>query len=123
MASDDNSRFAFGPVLRQSAALKGRVLQRLRIIGALEGVSFVVLLYASIVLKRMHGDEDAIYVPGMIHGILFIIYCAALRHAMRVNERPVKWAAKYFVAALIPLGPFVVDGSLKRELAELPEDD
>lgn len=104
-------------------ALKRRVLQRLRIIGAIEGVSFIVLLYASIVLKRMRGDEDAIYVPGMIHGILFIIYCAALWHAMRVNERPVKWAAKFFVAALLPFGPFVVDGSLKRELAELPADD
>ena len=103
--------------------MKRRVIQRLRIIGALEGMSFIALLYASIVLKRMRGDEDAIYVPGMIHGILFIIYYAALWHAMRVHERPVKWGAKFFVAALIPFGPFVADGSLKRELAELPEDD
>ena len=95
----------------------------MRIIGALEGVSFIVLLYASIVLKRMRGDEDAIYVPGMIHGVLFIIYCAALFHAMRVHERPLKWAAKFFVAALVPFGPFVVDGTLKRELDELNDPD
>ena len=71
----------------------------------------------------MQGDEDAIYVPGTIHGVLFIIYCAALFHAKRVHERPIKWAVKYFIAALVPFGPFVVDGSLKRELAELPDDD
>ncbi len=46
----------------------------------------------------------------MIHGVLFIIYCAALWHAMRVNERSLKWVVKYFVAALVPFGPFVVDG-------------
>jgi len=103
--------------------LKQKVIQRLRWIGAMEGVSLLLLLYASIVLKRMRGDEDAIYVPGMIHGILFIIYCAALWHAMRVNEQPLKWAVKYFIAALVPLGPFVVDGSLKPEAAELPPSD
>ena len=42
---------------------------------------------------------------------------------MTANKRPVKWAAKYFIAALVPFGPFVLDGSLKREMAELPDDD
>ena len=59
----------------------------------------------------------------MIHGVLFVIYCAALWHAMSVHERPLKWAGKYFIAALVPFGTVVVDGSLKRELAELPDDD
>ena len=42
---------------------------------------------------------------------------------MTANKRSVKWAAKYFIAALVPFGPFVVDDSLKRELAELSDDD
>ena len=42
---------------------------------------------------------------------------------MTANKRSVKWAAKYFIAALVPFGPFVVDGSLKRELAGLSDDD
>lgn len=74
-------------------------------------------------LKYGWGHTEATFWPGLIHGLLFLAYCAALFHAMRVNERPIKWAVKFFIAALVPFGPFVVDGSLKRELAELPDDD
>jgi hypothetical protein len=42
---------------------------------------------------------------------------------MKVHKRPVKWAMKFFVAALLPFGPFVVDKSLKHEIGELPAND
>ncbi len=95
----------------------------MRIIGVLEGISYIILLYASIVLKRMKGDDDAIFIPGIVHGILFVLYCVALWHTVRVHGRQIKWAIKFFVAALLPFGPFMVDQSLKRELDELPTDE
>ena len=74
-------------------------------------------------LKYLAGKPLAVSIVGAIHGGLFLLYCAVLWHAMTANKRSVKWAAKYFIAALVPFGPFVVDGSLKRELAGLSDDD
>lgn len=88
---------------------------RLRLVGLLEGTSFLVLLYASIVLKRMQGDEEAIYVPGMIHGVLFVLYCLVLFLARKPAGWSLKTCAKIFVAALLPFGPFVIEPWLKRE--------
>ena len=124
MRTEDNSRIAFRLAFGHSSpALKRRVLQRLRVVGAIEGVSFIVLMIAAIIFKRMLGQKEAIFIPGLVHSILFLLYCAALAHAMKVHRRPINWAIKFFVAALLPFGPFVVDKSLKHELAELPADD
>ena len=51
---------------------------RLRLAGLLEGTSYLVLLYCSIVLKRIKGHEEAIHLPGAIHGGLFILLCVLL---------------------------------------------
>ena len=88
---------------------------RLRLLGLLEGTSFLVLLYASIVLKRMRGHEEAIFVPGMIHGLLFVLLCLLLWLARKPAGWPIKTCAKIFLAALLPLGPFVIEPWLRRE--------
>ena len=58
-----------------------------------------------------------------IHGGLFVIYCVVLGCAMMVNGRPIKWAIKLIVAAVVPFGPFVADRGLKNELAEMSVED
>ena len=63
MRAEDNSRIAFATALAHiPRALKRRVLQRLRVIGAIEGVSFIVLMIAAIVFKRILGQKEAIFV-------------------------------------------------------------
>lgn len=88
---------------------------RLRAIGLLEGCSFLVLLYFAIVEKRMRGNEHAIMVPGWIHGILFVLFCAALHQASKPAAWPLKTRAKVLLAALLPFGPFVIEPWLRRE--------
>ncbi len=95
----------------------------MRKVGLCEGTSTLLLFFVAMPLKYMAEKPLAVSIVGTIHGCLFLLYCAVLWHAMSVHERPLKWAAKFFVAALVPFGPFVVDGSLKREMAELPDDD
>ena len=95
----------------------------MRMVGLCEGTSTLLLFFVAMPLKYMAGKPMAVSIIGAIHGALFIIYCAALWHAMTLNTKPLKWTVKYFVAALVPFGPFLVDGSLKRELNELIEDD
>ena len=88
---------------------------RLRVVGILEGCSFLCLLYAAIVEKRIRGHEEAIMIPGWIHGGLFVILCLTLYLA----RKPAGWSArncgKIFIAALLPFGPFVIEPWLRRE--------
>ena len=124
MRCDDNSRIAFAHAFRHGAhALKRRVLQRLRVAGAIEGISFIVLLIAAILFKRILGHEEAIFIPGLVHGILFLLYCAVLAHAMKVLGRSLRWSVKLFIAALLPFGPFVMDRGLKRETDDAAAED
>ena len=96
--------------------MKRTVLQRLRTIGTFEGISFILLLGIAMPLKYMAGKPLAVTITGMIHGGLFLLYCAALAHAMKVLGRPLRWSVKLFIAALLPFGPFVMDRGLKREM-------
>jgi integral membrane protein len=98
--------------------LKRTLIQRLRVLGTIEGISFLVLMGIAMPLKYGFGHAHAIFWPGLMHGILFLLYCAALAHAKMVLGRPLGWAVKYFIAALLPFGPFVMDKNLKRELDE-----
>ena len=49
----------------------GTSIGRLRVVSLLEGLSWIVLLYCSVVMKRMQGHEDAIYLPGIIHAVSY----------------------------------------------------
>jgi integral membrane protein len=90
---------------------------RLRLIGMIEAVSFLVLLGIAMPLKHIGGYPLPVRIVGWIHGLLFIAYCHALLGA--ATERGWPWTknAKLFVAALLPFGPFVVDKGLRSERA------
>jgi len=74
-------------------------------------------------LKYLADQPTAVSIMGLIHGGLFVIYCVVLGCAMMVNGRPIKWAIKLIVAAIVPFGPFVADRKLKNELAEMSVED
>ncbi|MBC8325269.1 MAG: DUF3817 domain-containing protein [Verrucomicrobia subdivision 3 bacterium] len=96
--------------------MKQKIIQRLRVLGTIEGISFLVLMGIAMPLKYGFGHAHAIFWPGLIHGVLFLLYCAALAHAKMMLSKPLGWAVKLFIAALLPFGPFVMDGNLKREM-------
>ncbi|MGJ8674174.1 DUF3817 domain-containing protein [Rubritalea sp.] len=88
---------------------------RFRLISYLEAFSFIYLLFCSIYLKRILGDDEAIRTPGMIHGILFCIYCVFLYQAMESAKWSFKQAGLIFLTSLLPIVPFFIEGWLKRE--------
>ena len=107
------------PFAAQSRAVKRKVIQRLRVLGAIEGVSFLLLLGIAMPLKYGFGHAHATFWPGLGHGILFLLYCAGLMHVKFLLGRPFRWAVKFFIAALLPFGPFVMDRGLKHDLDEI----
>ena len=94
---------------------------RLRLIGMIEGTSFLVLLFIAMPIKYIGHVEEAVKIPGMAHGVLFILYCIALIDTRLAVNWTLKRTAIAFGAALIPFGPFLMDKSLRQEDKALRE--
>lgn len=89
-------------------------IKSLRIIGFLEGISFLLLLFIAMPMKYIWGNPILVEYVGMGHGILFIAFLAVL---FIVCEKQ-KWSIKIFIlgliASILPFGPFVFDHKLKQ---------
>ncbi|MFT4661409.1 MAG: integral membrane protein [Patiriisocius sp.] len=72
-----------------------------------EAISFLVLLGVAMPLKYMFGMTEAVAIPGMIHGMLFVVYCVLLV----LIGMEYKWSLKTiligFLASILPFGPFI----------------
>jgi integral membrane protein len=88
---------------------------RLRVVGLVEGISFLVLLGIAMPLKYAAGMPMAVRVVGSIHGGLFVLFVAALLHAAYARKWPLSRVAGAFIASLVPFGTFVLDARLRRE--------
>ena len=93
-------------------------LGRLRLVGILEGLSFLLLLGIAMPLKYVWGDPTAVRWVGMAHGVLFLLYVAAAVQAHFEYRWTVRQTGWVVLASLLPFGPFVVDSRILRPLAE-----
>ena len=92
-----------------------KAIRHLRHIGLIEGTSTLLLFFVAMPLKYAAGMPMTVSIVGMIHGILFTLYCIALIRAALALKRPFGWSTKVFVAAIIPFGPFAIERGLRRE--------
>ena len=86
---------------------------RLRFVGFLEGLSWLALIVA-MVIKRLYDEPGAIRIPGMVHGVFFVAYCAAIIQVMFVRRWPIGRGLVLFTASLLPFGTFIMDSRIKR---------
>jgi integral membrane protein len=87
------------------------------LLGAVEGVSFLVLLGIAMPLKYLAGLPQAVRVVGMAHGLLFVLYVGAAVHAAFTLRWPLSRTLLLLGAAVLPGGPFLVDGWLRKQEA------
>lgn len=90
-------------------------LGRLRLIGLVEGTSFLVLLFLAMPLKYLAGQPQYVSVVGAIHGALWLGYVASIVDVRLSLDWPWKRCAVAFVASVLPFGPFVLERSLRAE--------
>ena len=88
---------------------------RLRLIGMLEGASFLALLFIAMPLKYFADMPQAVKIVGMGHGVLFLLYCVAIIDTKLAINWSIKRMATVFAAAFVPFGPFLMDKSLRIE--------
>jgi integral membrane protein len=96
-----------------------RLIARLRIIAALEGVSYLVLLGVAMPLKYAAGMPLAVRVTGLAHGLLFMAFLAAATHVAMTELWDARRILGALVASLIPFGTFVLDRRLRADRLRL----
>jgi integral membrane protein len=101
--------------------LFGTALGRLRVISLLEGLSYVALLGIAMPLKYLAGEPRAVEVVGMAHGGLFLLFCVALMHAWVERRWSLLRPTLAFAAAIVPLGAFALERSLRAEQRAAPD--
>lgn len=98
----------------------------LRITGMLEGLSWLALLGVGMPLKYVYDIPKAVSITGMIHGILFTLFCFLLLQTMIAAKWQKSRAALLFIAALMPFGPFIIDKQVReyeKEFLNGPEKE
>lgn len=92
-------------------------LERLRGFGIAEGISFLLLLFVAVPLKRLGGEPAFVKVMGPIHGALVVLYFVSVFLA----ARSLKWGWPRVLGALgagvLPFGTFVFEARLRKEAA------
>jgi integral membrane protein len=87
---------------------------RLRVIGLIEGLSFLFLLGIAMPLKYFGDIPQVVTVIGMVHGLLFMLYLVAVAHAAIVVRWSAVWTIGAVIASVIPFGNFVLDKRLRQ---------
>ena len=93
------------------------MIKILRILGNIEGVSYLLLLFIAMPLKYAYDMPAAVKITGMAHGVLFVAYCLLLAVCMKKFTWTLKFGIYLFIATLIPFGTFLTD----RKFKLLPE--
>jgi integral membrane protein len=96
-----------------------KAIQFLRIIGIIEGISYLVLLCISMPMKYIYGNAKPVLINGWIHGVLFSILAVAIVYVWILRKWKFKKAFVAGLASLIPLGTFWFDKQLKQEINQL----
>ena len=90
-------------------------LRSLRMIGVLEGISFLVILFITMPLKYFWHTKEPNWIVGMVHGCLFLAYCILVL----ITAYHLKWKISVIffalLASIIPFGTFIADKKIFRE--------
>jgi integral membrane protein len=90
---------------------------RLRLLGFVEGVSFLILLFIAMPMKYMFNDPTLVEIVGAIHGVLFLLFVVvALLVAVEQKWKFTDLTWKVLLASVIPFGTFYIDNKILRKL-------
>lgn len=90
---------------------------RVRLIGLIEGVSFLLLMGVAMPLKYLAGQPLAVKYVGWAHGLLFVLLCLAILQAWLGGALSFRRSVLAFLASLFPFGPFIIDRHLAADEA------
>lgn len=80
-----------------------------RIMGYLEGASFLVLMLIAMPMKYYFYQPMPVKIVGSLHGLFFVVYCALGLMLYFRDKWPVKQLGLCWILACLPLGTFWFD--------------
>ena len=90
---------------------------RLRLLGYLEGVSLLVLVFIAVPLKYGYDDPSWVQAIGPVHGALFLLFVLnTLRVGIEQRWTFMETTGKVLLACMVPFGTFYVDYTILRNL-------
>ncbi|HWL09294.1 MAG TPA: DUF3817 domain-containing protein [Planctomicrobium sp.] len=87
----------------------------LRVVGFLEGLSFLVLLLIAMPLKYAAGLPHMVEIVGALHGGLFILYILAVAWGAWTFRWSFYRIAEALIASIVPTGTFFLERRWHRE--------
>jgi integral membrane protein len=87
---------------------------RVRAVGMVEGVSFLLLMGVAMPLKYLADLPLAVTYVGWAHGVLFVAFVLVLFQAWAGGALSFGKSALALLAALLPFGPFLIDRKLAK---------
>lgn len=81
---------------------------KFRALAIAEGTSLVLLVGVAVPLKHLAGIAIATRIMGLVHGLLFLLYEAAVLDALGSKRWPTRRIVLSALAAFVPFGTFVV---------------
>ena len=80
-----------------------------RLVGWLEALSFLVLLGVAMPMKYVWEIREATQIPGLAHGILFVLYVAFATVCAIEEDWPRRRLGWAYAASVAPLGTLIFD--------------
>lgn len=93
-------------------------LSHIRLVGWIEALSFLLLLFVAMPLKYMGGNPIGVRVLGPIHGFLFIAFGVMVFSAYMDKKIDGKLVVLCGIGALLPFGPVLYHKKLEESPAE-----
>ena len=86
-----------------------KMLNTLRLIALLEGVSLLLLFGIAMPVKYLLNAPLLVEIVGMAHGVLFLIYVAFVLGLQQTCKWSIKHTFMALVASFLPFGTFYMD--------------
>jgi integral membrane protein len=96
---------------------------RLRIIGFLEGISLLILIFVAVPMKHYGQYPSLSKMLGPVHGALFLLFVInALSVAVEQKWKFTQITWKVLLACFVPFGTFYIDHKIlsKRKIHDQP---
>lgn len=87
--------------------------------GLLEGISFILLVGIAMPLKYFADMPLPVRIVGMLHGILFILYCLLLVQCAWYYKWSFVKVVSAFLLSLVPFGTFFLEKLLRKEIKQI----
>ena len=95
-------------------------VRMLRVIAAVEGLSYVLLVFVAMPLKYGWEMPQPVRILGMAHGALFLAYLVAVARAARAGRWDWLAIAHALSASVVPFGTLSLDEALRDREADRP---